>query len=107
MSVEALAETIESLPKRSKQALLRRFEYDIQEMAEKHVFHFEIKFSKHREPNAETRKSMKETQHWLQLKHNHARLQTAESKRKLEAYEKKIGIVRYENLEELFKDLGI
>ena len=58
-------------------------------------------------PNAETIKVFKETDHWLELERKYEKLQTPESKRELEAYEKKIGIVHFKDMDDFRKKFGI
>lgn len=54
----------------------------------------------HKEPNAKMRKSLEETEKWIELKRAHEKLKTRASKEKLEAYEKEIGIVHCKDLDD-------
>ena len=111
MNTEQLVKTIVHLPKNSKKALFRRLAWEIEEMAEEHVFPFKIKHSKHKEPNAETRKVLEESNHWSELRRRVKNAKSEEERKvrqkELVNFEKQIGIVYCESLDDFCKKFRI
>ena len=126
MSIETIEKSIRKLPPKKLAALLEGAIRDWPRSNRKKLFFFLHVEEIHRtekdldpcplcrpdkEPNAETRKVLEESQQLRiledQIKNAKNEKERTTLQKKLDAMEKKLGIVRYDNFEDFCRDMGI